>query len=111
MSRIEVEVMGHKVVLRPWTYGQKQEALRRSTKWVRDKGNPNRLVPDVDPWRLNDEMIVATVVEWDLKDEEEKPLPITIEALHSVRPPAVVEAILVEVQRVNGLTEEERKKS
>ncbi len=111
MSRVEVEVMGHRVVLRPWTYGQKQEALRKATKWVRDPRNPSRMVPEIDPWTLNDEMIVATVVEWDLKDEEGRPLPITVEALHSIRPPRLVEAILSEVQRVNDLTEEERKKS
>ena len=59
--------MGHRVVFRTWTYGMKQEALRKATKWVRDPGGG--LQPDVDPWTLNDMMLLQTLVEWDLEDE------------------------------------------
>jgi len=101
--------MGHRLVFRTWNWGMKQEALRRATKWVR---NPQGgLEPDVDPWTLNDVMLQQTLVEWDLLDEGGKPLPITLEAIRSIEPPELVEAMIAETQRLNGVTVEERKKS
>ena len=102
--------MGHRLRIRPWTYGEKQEALKKATSWVRDPTEPNALAPDVDPWALNDSMLLSCVVEWDLTDEEGSPLPVTLEALHGVKPPELIEEMIARVQRLNGLTGEERKK-
>ena len=101
--------MGHRVVFRTWTYGMKQEALRKATKWVRDLSGG--LQPDVDPWTLNDMMLLQTLVEWDLEDDRRQPLPITLENIHNMEPPELVEAMIAETQRINGVTVEERKKS
>ncbi|MCW3979434.1 MAG: hypothetical protein NWF12_06760 [Candidatus Bathyarchaeota archaeon] len=109
MTRHEVEIMGHRLVFRTWNYGMKQEALRRATTWRRDPGRG--LEPDVDPWVLNDVMLVQTLVEWDLEDGSGQPLPITLENIHSIEPPELVEAMISETQRINGVTVEERKKS
>jgi hypothetical protein len=102
------EIRGHRLVFRTWTYGMKQQALREATSWRRDGAG---LQPDVDPWRLNDLMLVQTLVEWDLIDEDEQPLPITLENIHSIKPPELVEEMIAFTQRINGVTLEERKKS
>ena len=107
--RHEVEIRGHRVVFRTWNYGMKQEALRKATKWIR--GPHGDLQPDVDPWVLNDMMLVQTLVEWDLQDDDGQPLPITLENIHRVEPPELVEAMIAETQRINGVSVEERKKS
>jgi hypothetical protein len=96
------------VVFRLWTYGEKQRALREVTKWKR--APTGELQPDVDPWALNDLMLVATVAEWDLVDAEGKPLPVTVEAFHGVRPPELVEEMIAHAQALNGVGLEERKK-
>jgi len=106
--RHETDIMGHRLVFRTWNYGMKQEALRKATRWVRDPGGG--LQPDVDPWTLNDMMLLQTLVEWDLVDGDGQPLPITLETLHSVEPPELVEAMIAYTQRLNGVTVEERKK-
>jgi hypothetical protein len=106
--RHEVEIMGHRLVFRTWNYGMKQEALRRATTWKQDAHGG--LEPDVDPWTLNDLMLLQTLVEWDLKDGDEKPLPITLESIHGMEPPELVEAMISETQRLNGVSIEERKK-
>lgn len=105
----EATIMGHRVVFRAWTYGQKQDALRKATSWRRE--TDGSLSPDVDPWVLNDLMLLATVVEWDLKAPDNQPLPITLESLHGVEPPELVEEMIAYTQRLNGITQEERKKS
>jgi len=107
--RHETEIRGHRLVFRTWTYGMKQRALRESTSWKR--AGPGDLQPDVDPWKLNDTMLVQTLVEWDLVDESGHLLPITLESIHSVEPPELVEDMIAYTQRINGVTVEERKKS
>ncbi|MCK4439239.1 hypothetical protein KAV47_09190 [Candidatus Bathyarchaeota archaeon] len=106
--RHETEIRGHCLVFRTWTYGMKQEALREATSWSRS--GDGSLQPDIDPWKLNDLMLVQTLVEWDLVDEDGKPLPITLESIHSMEPPELVEEMIAFTQRINGVTREERKK-
>jgi hypothetical protein len=107
--RHETEIRGHRLVFRTWTYGMKQHALREATSWRR--AGPGELQPDVDPWRLNDTMLVQTLVEWDLVDEAGQPLPITRESIQSIEPPELVEEMIAFTQRINGVALEERKKS
>ena len=107
--RHETSIRGHRLVFRTWTYGMKQRSLKESTSWSR--AGPGDLQPDVDPWKLNDLMLVQTLVEWDLVDEEGQQLPITLESIHSVEPPELVEEMIAFTQRINGVTREERKKS
>ncbi|NQT07893.1 hypothetical protein HQ586_02345 [Candidatus Bathyarchaeota archaeon] len=107
--RHETEIMGHRLAFRTWNYGMKQDALRRATKWVRAPSG--ELEPDVDPWTLNDMMLVQTLVEWDLEDGEGNSLPISLEAIRAVEPPELVEAMIAYTQHLNGVTLEERKKS
>ena len=107
--RHEIEIKGHHLVFRTWNWGMKQEALRKATKWVRDPSGG--LQPDVDPWLLNDVMLLQTLVEWDLRDEHGQPLPITLENLRSIEPPELVEQMIAYTQRINGVSVEERKKS
>ncbi len=101
-------IRGHRLVFRTWTYGMKQQSLREATSWRREGGD---LQPDVDPWKLNDLMLVQTLVEWDLVDEDGQPLPITLESIHQVEPPELVEEMIAYTQMINGVTREERKKS
>jgi hypothetical protein len=108
--KAEAEIQGHRLVFRTWTYGEKQAVLRRVTKWVFDPAGGG-IKPEIDPWDLNDQMLLATLIEWDLKDEEGQPLPITLENLHRIEPPALVEQMIAFAQRLNGVSEEDRKKS
>ena len=98
----EIEINGHSFTLRSWTYGMKQRAMKEATTWQRDSGE---LFPDVDPFALNDQMLVQCIKEWSLE------LPITVESIHGIEPPEVVEQLISECQRLNGLTRNERKKS
>ena len=104
----ETTILGHRLVFRTWTYGMKQRALREATQWGRDGSG---VQPEVDPWRLNDLMLVGTLVEWDLTDGEGSPLPITLEVIHGLEPPELVEMMIGYTQRINGVSMEERKKS
>jgi hypothetical protein len=106
--RYETIIQGHRIVFRTWTYGMKQRALREATSWVR--GSKGDLEPDVDPWILNDHMLVQTLVEWDLVNEAGETLPITLDSIHGVEPPELVEEMIAYTQRINRVTVEERKK-
>jgi len=105
----EAEILGHRFVFCTWTYGEKQAILRRVIKWVSDPAGGVK--PEIDPWDFNDQMLLATLVEWDLKDEKGQPLRITLENLRSIEPPALLEQMIAFTQRLNGVNEEDRKKS
>lgn len=96
------------MAFRTWTYGMKQQALREATTWARS--GSGELQPDVDPWTLNDLMLVGCLVEWDLVDGEGRLMPITVEALHGLEPPELVEEMISFAQRINGVSVDERKK-
>ena len=98
----DIEIYGHRFTIRSWTYGMKQRALKAATSWITEAGE---LQPDVDPFKLNDFMLVECVEKWSLE------LPISIESIHSLEPPELVEQLIAEVQRINGLSPGERKKS
>jgi hypothetical protein len=104
--------MGHRLVFRTWTYGEKQAVLRKVMKRTRNPVTGQEEV-EIDPFDLNDHMLVATLLEWDLKDEDGKPLPITVENLRKLSGPLVelVEKMIAFTQRLNGVSEEDRKKS
>ncbi|HEX9914123.1 MAG TPA: hypothetical protein VGB32_04315 [Candidatus Bathyarchaeia archaeon] len=106
--RHETEIRGHRLVFRTWTYGMKQRALREATTWARS--GAGELQPDVDPWALNDLMLTQCLQEWDLVDASGQPLPITVEAIHGLEPPELVEEMIAYAQRINGVTVDERKK-
>ena len=111
MKKVRVEIMGHTFTFRTWTYGMKQEALRKAVKFIPSRRDPDTLEPKIDPWVLNDQMLLQTLVEWDLKDEEGRPLPITLENIHGIEPPELVERMIEFTQHLNTVSEEERKKS
>ena len=103
----ETKIEGHRFVFRTWTYGMKQKALREATLWRRDADG---LTPDVDPWKLNDMLLLQTLVEWDLKNGDGVLLPITLETIHGLQPPELVEEMIAYTQKVNRVSVEERKK-
>jgi len=91
------------MVFKTWTYGEKQNALRKITEFKKDE-KTGKTTATVDPWRMNDEMVLATLVEWDLDK------PINLETLRGLEPPEIVEDMIEYTQRLNGVLEEERKK-
>lgn len=103
-----VTIMGHTFEVRSWTYGMKQRSLRAATSWREVQGS---LEPDVDPYVLNDHMLEQCIETWDLQDQEGNPLEVTIENIHNVEPPELIEQLLAEIQAINGISVEERKKS
>lgn len=108
--RHEVEIMGHRLVFCTWTYGEKQEVLRRIMKRVRNHVTGQEEI-EIDPFDLNDQMLLKTLVSWDLVDDEGKPLSITLESIRAISPPELVEQMIAFTQRLNGISEEDRKKS
>lgn len=111
MKTKDVEIEGHKFRFRTWTYGMKQDAMRKAVKFVPSKLDPNELKPVVDPWALNDQLLVKTLVSWDLKDNKGQTLPITLENIHEIEPPELVEKLIAFTQQLNNVTPETRKKS
>jgi len=107
--KTETEIMGHRLVFRTWTYGEKQDVLRRIMK--RKRAPTGEETIEIDPFDLNDQMLLATLIEWDLKDEKGQPLPITLESIRGISPPELVEQMIAFTQRLNGVGEEDRKKS
>ena len=108
MVKEEKEIMGHKITFKTLTWGAKQAALREATKWTRGTGGA--LEPDIDPWTLNDLLLIGSIEDWDIQDESGQPVPLTLEGIRSLRP-VLAEMLIAEMQAFNGITEEERKKS
>jgi len=111
MQTEETEIDGHRFKFRTWTYGMKQDALRKAVKFVPSKVEPNGLEPLIDPWALNDQLLLKTLVSWDLKDEKGQTFPITLENIHAIEPPELVEKMIAFTQRLNNVSMEMRKKS
>jgi len=103
MEKVETVIRGHRLVFKPWTYGEKQAVLRRIMK---RRVNPvtGQTEIDVDPFDLQDEMVIACLVQWDLP---EKP---SLEALRALEP-VLAEEIIAFCQRINSVSEDDRKKS
>ncbi len=106
--RKEAQIRGHRIVFKTWTYGEKQKALQRITEFIKDP-KTEKTTAKVDPFKLNDQMLLATIVEWDLV-KDGKPLPITLESIHDLEPPELVEDMIDFTQTLNGVTDDERKK-
>ena len=111
MRTEETEIDDHRFKFRTWTYGMKQDALRKAVKFVPSKVEPNGLEPVIDPWALNDQLLLKTLVSWDLKDGNGQILPITLESIHALEPPELVEKMIAFTQRLNNVSAEARKKS
>jgi len=104
MIRITIE--NHDFDVEPWNYGQKQEAVRKATKFKKFSEDF-----EVDPWLLNDLMVVTCVKRWTLLDEDGiSPLPITLEGIKRARPPEIIEALINELHKLNSVSPSERKK-
>jgi hypothetical protein len=104
-----VKIGEHSFIIKRWNYGEKQKALREVTTWSKDPTSGDT-IPDIDPWKINDMMILSCLVSWDLKDEKGVSIPITIASIHGVEPAELVEKLLEEIQILNGVTEGTRKK-
>ena len=89
----EAEIDGHKLKFRTWNYGMKQEALRAATKFVKNESGD--LEPEVDPWTLNDQLLLKTLVDWDFTDEKGIKLPIILENIRTLEPSNVFREVRV----------------
>jgi len=103
----EVEIEGHRLKFRTWNYGMKQEALRAATEFVKNELS-GELEPEVDPWTLNDQLLLKTLVDWDFLDEKGRKLPITLENIRDIEPPELVDKMIAYTQGLNGLSQRER---
>ena len=102
----DVEIDGHKLKFRTWNYGLKQEALKAATKFVKNESGD--LEPEVDPWILNDQLLLKTLVDWDFLDGKGQKLSITLDNIRGIEPPELVDRMIAFTQRLNGLSERER---
>jgi len=105
----EVTIDGHRLRFRTWTHGEKKRAFSKAVKIDPETGKP-----EIDPWILNDEMLVASLVEWDLKDKDGHMLPITVKTLESLDEAEygdLLNKMIRFAQELNRVSEAERKKS
>jgi len=105
----EVTIDGHRLKFRTWTHGEKNRAFSKAVKI-----DPGTGTPEIDPWLLNDEMLAASLVEWDLKDENGRALPISVEVLQSLDEAEhgdLLNKMTRFAQELNRVSEAERKKS
>jgi len=104
----EVEIEGHRLKFRTWNYGMKQEALRAAVKFQPSLDDPNELEPVVDPWTLNEQLLLKTLLEWDFTDEKGQRLPIIVENIRGIEPPELVDKMVAFTQKLNNLSPKER---
>jgi len=105
----EVTMDGHRLRFRTWTHGEKKRAFSKAVKI-----NPETGKPEIDPWILNDEMLAASLTEWDLKDKNGRVLPITVETLEALDEAEygdLINEMIRFAQELNRVSESERKKS
>lgn len=105
----EIVIKEHEFTIRTWNYGEKTQAVKKSTTLNVDKTSGQKIL-EVDPWMLNDLMIVTCTVKWDLIDSHSKPIPITVENVQAIEPPELIEELLTQIQQLNKVSPETEKK-
>jgi hypothetical protein len=103
-----VEVMGAKVYLKPLKYGKSREAMS-----IAVKVNPMTGKADMDTGLLATLRALYQIKDWELTNENDEKLPITLETLDNELSEEFVEkliqAINLKTQGKNEVTEEEKK--
>jgi len=103
-----VTINGHRLKFRTWTHGEKNRALSKAVRVDPETGKS-----EIDPWTLNDEMLAASLAEWDLKGKDGRVLPISVETLESLDEAEygdLINEMVRFAQELNRVSEAERKK-
>lgn len=85
-----VEVMGAKIVLKALSYGKAREAVALAMKLDMQSGQM-----DMDATLLAALRALYQIKEWDLTDEKDKPIPVTLKQLDDMDPDFVNELVKV----------------
>jgi hypothetical protein len=100
-----IEVMGAKITLKKLTFGESRKAVKEAMKF-----NPITQKAEVDPSLIGVLRALYQIKDWDLTDENDNKLPITLETLDSLHEDFVAQLIQkISEQDDNGVTEEEKK--
>lgn len=101
----EIEVMGAKVKLKKLSFGESRKSIEPAMRF-----NPITKSQEIDQALAGMLRTVAMIESWELTDENEKELPITIDTLDTLDEEFVAELIQkVNEQDDNGVTEAEKK--
>lgn len=106
-EEIFVEVYGAKIYLKKLNYGSSRKAL--NTALTIDKlGNPH-----MDTGLLATLRTIAQIERWELTDEDDKELPITLDTFDNILDENFIEELMSKVTEKmgsqNGVSEEEKK--
>jgi hypothetical protein len=104
-----IEVMGQKIKIAPLSYG-KRKAIQTSFM----KMNPRTLDMEVDNenlFKMDDTLHLNKIKDWDLLDEDNNKLPITMHTIEELLEPSFVTALFAEINKVlpETVTEDEKK--
>ncbi|QFG05866.1 tail assembly chaperone [Bacillus phage 056SW001B] len=101
----EIEVMGAKIKLKNLSFGEARKAISGGVQLGKD-GKPN-----IDVTTLQAMRAVAAIADWELTDENDNKLPITIETLDSLDEGFASELVKAVTEHVEDgeLSKEEKK--
>lgn len=101
-----IEVMGAKVTLKPMTWGESRKAVSQSMKVDVKTGEP-----DVDASLIGVLRALAQIKDWELTDENDKKLPVTLDTLDNELNEEFVSELISEIneQDDNHMNDDEKK--
>lgn len=104
-----IEVQGQKITIKNLSFGDSRKALNLSTKMDYAKKSA-----EIDSGLMAALRALYSIVDWDLTDENDEKLPITLDTLDNVLDEDFVGELMQAVQQAtmsgNGVTEQEKKK-
>lgn len=100
-----IEVMGAKITLKKLSFGESRKVVKEATKF-----NPFANKAEVDPSLLAVLRALYQIKDWDLTDENDNKLPITLETIDNLNEDFVAQLLQkINEHDDNGVTEEEKK--
>ena len=101
----EIEIMGAKIQLRKLSFGQSRQAIKEASKI-----NIVTKQVDVDPILLGVLRALYSIESWDLTDENDNPIPITMDTFDNVLSEEFVSEIIEKVNAQEDILTEAEKK-
>lgn len=101
-----IEVMGQKITLKTLSFGENRKVIAEAMEF-----DPITNKAKVDPSHLGVLRSVAQIKDWDLTDEHDNKLPITIETFDNILDEKFIEELMTKIseQDDNSLSESEKK--
>lgn len=101
-----IHIEGCKIVTKPISFGESRKAMKQALKF-----DPFTKASAVDPTLLSILRTIAQIKDWDLTDNDDKKLPITLDTFDNLLDEEFVGKVIQAVQdaQPQGVTEGEKK--